>query len=734
MKTRSRHVVLLALIGALPVSCRRAAPEADFAAPVIYRFGERTACVLADPGWNRLRPATPGAVRFLQEGWDAEPGEVDGVHGRWIVRERAGIRFVIFDTDHVELQFRLKPYTRSYRGQKLSLFVNDVLVGARSLDRGAWQDVTFFVPPEALRRGVNGMKLTFTYASRRRGQAAFVESIALRGPAPAGRAVAEAIGEIGWKQTGNSVVRWRLVVPRRGYLRVRASSKEKEAGCRVRLLAEDRAVDLLDGPPPAEQTLFSLAAFGGERAELEFTAMGNEPLEWTVCEAGGHIDPADVNVYLITIDSLRADHVGFMRETANPDSATPFLDELAKRGVVFRRTWAASNESLPSFASILTGRYPQSHGLIKNGRALDARQWSLSRLLGKAGFRTAVYANFGILTWGKTTGKDFEKRRAILGTPPTLDMSDTRGNVFAAALNWTTVLWRERQFLWLHSQFLHMDPLPAAWMAPIMEPLKRTYGDEAAEAAAERMNQLGFKQVSQEYTAGRMDLSEVELEYWRAHYRAAVRFSDDHVRAFWEGLKRTGLDPYALTVVVSDHGASQGERRRLLHTGPPYDHLLHVPLLLILPGYDARNGTTIDSLAEAVDIAPTMMDYFGLRVPRRMQGTSLLPQIRGDASAGKEYCFAMVGRTPTTHYYAVRDEEWAYWSDFGKRSFLERLPPSGGSVECVAKQHPEQAERLEAKLAGWVGRTIDVSVGAQDELSDRVREILKKAGYLENRE
>ena len=127
-----------------------------------------------------------------------------------------------------------------------------------------------------------------------------------------------------WGQAANSVVRWRMVVPRRGYLRFHATSRDKNAHCQIRLVNNKKASELFDGTPPAESTELSLAEFGGRRTEIEFSSTGNTPVEWQVCEVGGHVDPADVNVYLITIDSLRADYTGFLGHRVG---VTPFLDQ-----------------------------------------------------------------------------------------------------------------------------------------------------------------------------------------------------------------------------------------------------------------------------------------------------------------------------------------------------------------------------------------------------------------------
>ena len=144
----------------------------------------------------------------------------------------------------------------------------------------------------------------------------------------------------------------------------------------------------------------SLARYGGKRGYLEFEVAGSKPVTWNHALVGGHVQPRDASLFLFTIDTLRADHVGAY---GYPHQTTPFLDRLAQEGTRFNGAYSAANKSVPSHATILTGRYPQSHGLLRNGQTMNQQQITLAHILSRKGYPTAAYVNWKLLAmrrWG----------------------------------------------------------------------------------------------------------------------------------------------------------------------------------------------------------------------------------------------------------------------------------------------------------------------------------------------
>ncbi|MBN1512291.1 MAG: sulfatase-like hydrolase/transferase [Phycisphaerae bacterium] len=722
---------LIAGVAVLAAGCGRRAEPPDFDAPVVYDFAARLEHARVERPWVALDLGDTASRAWLLDGWGPIEEAPDGTRSAWITHKRAGVRFALYEPRDLILSAYLYPYTRTYIGQAVALEVNGARVGRWALDgREAFREYKATIPKSVLQRGENTLRFRFRYASRRKRQAANVARLELGGIPPetaAGTTVPSA-GPEGWRQPAKTLVRWPVTVPRRGWLEAwpRFSGAGPDDTARVWIRTDRGRFALAAvGEEPAAPLRASLVPYAGERGFIEFESTGPQDVEWTVCRAGGRIRPEDANLYLITIDSLRADHVG-VYGYARP--TTPALDALAGRGTVFKTAYSQSNVSMPSFSTILTGRYPQSHGTYMNGVPMDRQQRPLAAILGAHGYETAAYVNWSILSWEKMTGRGFEKRRSIEGVPETARPVMGRGNVFGYALNWADYHAGARQFLWLQTEYLHLRGLPEAYREMFVEPAGAGEADTGRAPLAEAVRTGGeaLREAMRRYTDRETEMTEREYEAFVALYDGAIRLSDDQLGGFLRGLERLGLDPYAAFIVTADHGMSLGEHHRLSHLGMPYPHLLHVPLVMVLPGSGQAAGRHIEAPVALTDLVPTVLDYLGLQVPRRLQGRSLMPYIRGETPPPREAAFAVVPTDPPS--YAITTARWHYHTDFKERAFLTAVDDPEETQELDA--HPETAARLRAALEAWVRQTPNVCTGVEGELSEEVKHILKQAGYL----
>jgi choline-sulfatase len=291
--------------------------------------------------------------------------------------------------------------------------------------------------------------------------------------------------------------------------------------------------------------------------------------------SGPSLEGADV--LLVTIDTLRADALGF---AGNERVETPTLDRLAAAGRVFGDAHAHNVVTLPSHANILTGLYPWQHGVRENsGFVLGGSVPTLATLLKGAGYATGAFVAAYPLDarFGLNRGFDVYDDRFPRGTDPDeFVLAERRGDqVVAPALAW----WRSQsgkpRFLWVHTYDPH-----AGYEPP--EPFASRYRDNPY-------------------------LGEVA---------ATDSFLTPLLAPFLDG-----REPPALVVVTSDHGEALGEHGELTHGLFAYEPTLKVPLLVWHPGI--RPGRD-DRPARHVDVAPTILQALGLDVPARMPGRSLL--------------------------------------------------------------------------------------------------------------
>jgi choline-sulfatase len=288
------------------------------------------------------------------------------------------------------------------------------------------------------------------------------------------------------------------------------------------------------------------------------------------------------NVLLITIDTLRWDHVGCY---GDHEAATPALDALAARGVRFPLAVAHVPLTLPSHASILTGLTPLRHGVRNNAdSALGTTMRTLAEQFRDAGFDTAafvsgfpVHSRFG-LARGFAVYDDRFPRGDDPARPPYIER---RGDQTVAA----AVAWLDRRprgappfFLWLHL----FDP-HAPYDPP--EPFRSRFS---------------------------------------AHpYDGEVAFADQQVGVLFDRLKQAGLLDRTLVLATADHGEGLGEHAEPTHGLFIYDSTIRVPFVLAGPGVPA--GRTPTTLARGIDVAPTLLDLARVAALPGVDGRSLQP-------------------------------------------------------------------------------------------------------------
>jgi len=327
------------------------------------------------------------------------------------------------------------------------------------------------------------------------------------------------------------------------------------------------------------------------------------------------------------------------------------------------------------------------------------------------------------------TGKGFETREYIAGTADTPDVSGKERNVYSEALKWVKAKRREKMFLMVHSEYLHLMHLPDPYRTMFWKEPSSTEGKSFYPIVSEKRR----SQIRQEFNRKHIDLSEEEIQSVVDYYDGALRLTDDCIAAFMEVMSFYGLDKYTAMVVTSDHGVSLGQNHRISHTGAPFDHLLKVPLIFVFPGLDQEAGGRVEGIVESIDIAPTMLSYAGISVPRRMQGIDLLPWMVTDGrpvSEVKDYAFASL--KGYVRWYSIRTEGWRYSVNLEEREYLEKDPRSDAQPVSVVKDFPEKRDELRDKLFHWVNTTPDVTARTDKHLPPEIIEMLRKAGYLDD--
>ncbi len=408
-----------------------------------------------------------------------------------------------------------------------------------------------------------------------------------------------------------------------------------------------------------------LAPYAGRELTLELRAVsaegwsGEDTLAFFAhpalvrLETAGRVHPP--NVLLISIDTLRADHLelyGYERRTA------PNLTAWAEReAVVFERVVAQAPWTLPSHVSMLTGLDALAHG-VNYHRPAPEGLVLLPEILLAQGYRTLAVTGGAYLDPQFGLGQGFERYRYHRGQGYEHEMEEG----LEVALAWLRDAADEPFFLFFHTYNVH-EPYFAR------EPYYSAFADgrEPAPAVVTRAlpprRELAFQARREMVFRRDRDGAKPDPHVVRAMYDSGIAHTDRGVQRLLGALDELGIADRTIVVFTSDHGEALGEHGLAGH-GDLYDHTVLVPLIVKLPegeGAGARIGRQVRSM----DIAPTLLDLLRLPAPAPLTGLSLLPMIRGSRPPdGDAVSYEAIGnrglaiRSGDGHKYVLVDAAW----------------------------------------------------------------------------
>lgn len=376
---------------------------------------------------------------------------------------------------------------------------------------------------------------------------------------------------------------------------------------------------------------------------------------------GGEMVNGIRHVILITLDTTRADHLGCY---GSPSVKTPALDQLAREGVLFEACQSAAATTLSSHVSMMTGLYPNQHGVPRNGFTVHDTNLTLAEALDDQGFWCAGFLGSAALT--KRTGLDqgfdhWDEGLDLPIEPGGNDQLQRRADALTdAILKHVEETLAQPDAgdarLFLFAQYFD----PHAPYAPPAEARQR-YGATLAAGGFGEIEQAVVEQqqratgttqggqqgvisagLSPELLRGATGApTEMGLELARL-YAGEITFTDQEIGRLLLGLKSLGVLDESLVIVTADHGETRWEHANAWNHGLwVYQTDVHVPLIMRLPaateesssGAPRRKGGAVTTPVSGVDIMPTVLDLIGMDVRpdgSGFQGRSLVPGLEGE--------------------------------------------------------------------------------------------------------
>lgn len=376
------------------------------------------------------------------------------------------------------------------------------------------------------------------------------------------------------------------------------------------------------------------------------------------------------SVLLVTLDTTRADRLGIYGSTRVP---TPHLDAIGRQGVVFENAISQAPLTLPSHASMLTGRYPASHGVRHNGiYRLPDEVLTAAELFAARGYQTAAFVAAYVVNEGFGLEQGFGvyddlDEESVSRHADVLEAERRGEDVNEAVARWIQTREPGPWFAWVH----YFDP-----HAPYAPP----------EDSPFALSGEGYDR---------------EISYMDACFGQLMDFFGE-----------AGMLENTVLLVAGDHGESLGEHREQTHGVFLYRAPIRVPLMIRAPGR-VPAGSRVTAPVELVDVFPTLFDLARLDVPDANQGQSLLGVLASEESA-RPFVFAetMMPRIDFgwSPLWMVRDARFKYIE--APRPELYDMIEDPGETTNLATSRPEEAARLRARLLAWRERTEQATVGS----------------------
>jgi len=334
------------------------------------------------------------------------------------------------------------------------------------------------------------------------------------------------------------------------------------------------------------------------------------------------------NVLLITIDTLRADHLGVYGYRRN---TSPRMDALAREGTTFDQAYTFWPKTRGSFVMMLTGRRPSQNGYSKGHPVLLDFNPTIASALKDAGYATAAIVDNANLSVSNGYSKGFDSYRETWEEkpPPATEMDRARDITEAGVGFLRDAPLGKPFFLWLHYVNPHAPYTPPP-------PYDTAFLDEAAAKSRQLEVVRGFLGgIPEPWAVPGQD----RLGYYVAQYDGEIAAVDRELGRVLDALRASPHAGRTLLILTSDHGESLGEHDYYFdHGADLFDPCLRIPLIVVAPG--AAAGRRSDALASSLDLFPTILDAVKLSYTPELAGKSLLPGVLGGGLEDRPRLFA----------------------------------------------------------------------------------------------
>jgi choline-sulfatase len=575
-----------------------------------------------------------GDAKYTYGGWLTGSGRaatIEGASARLVPEEIVKLALPYEHEGAAELTLRLRGF---YKGP-LTVHMNDQVIADRPLNGERLETLTLALPAEVMKRGENLLQLRVTRAGSGAGVPKAGLALDWLSLAPAGAAApgaAPATQTTAARSTAKAQAK--LTVPAGHALGFAIEIPEHaELQAIAQSAAEGSVWAIRDGVPPLQlaatrklepgaRVRVDLGPIAGDLARIELRA-GEAELAFsearivTRAEEPKAQPPQARNAIIILIDTLRADKLSPYRKETRV--RTPGLQTFLSGAAVMQNARTQENWTKPSVATLLSSLLPWQHNAVTGDAVVPDAVELMPELLGKRGFYTGAFIANGYVSdkfgfkqgWSSYRNYIREGRR------------NTAQYVAADVLDWLDTRPKDKPFfLYMHTIDPHVPYKPPSHFLSMYD----------TEPYSGPIDFTGTSELLEKIKIGSMRVSTRDKVRLEALYDAEISYHDVHFAALMEGLKQRGLYDDTMVVITADHGEEFWDHGSVGHGHSVYDELLHIPLIVRVPGLTEAQQRVPDAVG-LVDVMPTVLDAMGQEIPGHLMGHSFLPELRGEAQS-----------------------------------------------------------------------------------------------------
>lgn len=405
----------------------------------------------------------------------------------------------------------------------------------------------------------------------------------------------------------------------------------------------------------------------------------------------------DYNLVFVSFDALQAAHVSHL---GYPLKVTPGIDAVAVNGFSFTQAYSVASWTVPASMTWFTGVYPSEHRMtnkfalfappvrkVAKLKELSPKLTTLAEILKQNGYVTGGFTGNAGVSGGFGYDQGFDVYYYPKGTFGGMDKSVPR------ALDWLKENKDKKFFLFLHGYDCHGQRVPPEGYD--YRYVDKDYDKKFLGTALEQelLREEGLER-------GKVVLREADVRFWRAIYDEKINRVDRRFQNFLKELDELKLTDKTLFVLTSDHGTEFYEHQRFDHGFTLYDELIHVPLIIKLPGQ--KQGKKITDRVSSIDVMPTILDLLDVKqsekATKQLRGQSLVPSLQ-DKAVNRDVYSETNYRDYTFKRSIITPNGWKLiYTLESKTRELYDLKTDPAEKKDLAKAKPKLADTLQKKV------------------------------------